>query len=261
MQWNSPWGRGFPGWHIECTAMSTKYLGDRFDIHTGGKEHIPIHHTNEIAQAYGAFGAKTANFWLHNEWLLIEKTKVSKSLGNIVLVSDFIQKGYNPLAFRYLALTSHYRQGLNFTWKALDASQNALDNLYEKIRELKNSNTKSKPSSLNTKDYKNKFIDYLDDDLNAPKALALMWKVIKDERLKTEDKRDLLLDFDKVFGFNLAQIKTLKIPQALLGLAKQREKYRKEGNWQKADEMRRKIKESGFLVDDTKEGPKLKKIS
>jgi cysteinyl-tRNA synthetase len=258
MQWDSPWGKGFPGWHVECTAMSIKHLGDNFDIHTGGKEHIPIHHTNEIAQGYGAFGKKTANYWLHNEWLLIDKVKVSKSLGNIVLVTDFIQKGFNPLAFRYLALTSHYKQGLNFTWKALEASQNALDNLYEKIKEFKNS--KGKVSIKKIKEYQKKFEDYLSDDLNAPKALALMWKAVKSTQLSGKEKYQIILDFDKVFGFNLKEIKAETIPAELLNLAKERQKYRKEGEWQKADEIREKIKKLGWQIEDTKEGPKLVKI-
>ncbi len=260
MQWDSPWGKGFPGWHVECTAMSTKYLGNQFDIHTGGKEHIPVHHTNEIAQAYGAFGKQTANYWLHNEWLFIEKTKVSKSLGNIILVTDFIQKGFNPLAFRYLVLTSHYRQGLNFTWKGLGAAQNALDNLYEKIRELKALKGNVKSLKLRTKDYQKKFIDYLSDDLNIPRALALMWNLLKDRNVSNQEKYQLLLDFDKVFGLKLAEVKKEKIPEQIKKLAETREKYRKEGSWQKSDEVRLKIKEMGYWIEDTKKGPKIKRL-
>lgn len=260
MQWDSPWGKGFPGWHIECTAMSTKYLGNKFDIHTGGKEHIPVHHTNEIAQAYGAFRKQTANYWLHNEWLLIAKTKVSKSLGNIVLVTDFIEKGFNPLAFRYLALTSNYGQGLDFTWRGLEAAQNALNNLYEKVRELKISKSKTKSVKSKTKDCQNKFIEFLGDNLNISKALALMWDLIKDKNLSGSDKYKLLLDFDRVFGFNLGKLEKILIPKDVENLAKKREKYRQQKNWQKADGIRKKISQLGYLVEDTKEGPKIKKL-
>ncbi|MDO8559321.1 MAG: cysteine--tRNA ligase [bacterium] len=270
MQWDSPWGKGFPGWHIECTAMSAKYLGNRFDIHTGGKEHIPVHHTNEIAQAYGAFGKQTANFWLHNEWLMIDKVKVSKSLGNIILTTDFIKKGYSPLAFRYLAITSHYRQGLNFSWKSLEASQNALNNLFEKVKEFTPTQTPTVPSGQvgrgldrsagGTNDYQKKFIDYLSDDLNAPKALALAWSLIKDEKVATEEKYRLLLDFDKVLGFNLAKIETEKIPVELSRLAEQRQKYREQKEWRKADEIREEMKKLGWTIEDTDEGPKVKRL-
>lgn len=257
MRWDSPWGEGFPGWHVECTAMSIKYLGDRFDVHTGGKEHIPVHHTNEVAQAYGAFGKQTANYWLHNEWLLIDKIKVSKSLGNVVLVADFLKKGFSPLAFRYLALTSHYKQGLNFTWKALKASQSALNKLQAKLKEFKNSKEKIKRQKI--KDFQKKFIAYLSDNLNAPKALALVWNLVKDKKVSDKEKYVLLLDFDKVLGLDLGKIKEETIPAALLGLAEQRQKYREQGLWQKADEIREEIKRQGWQVEDTKGGPKIKR--
>lgn len=263
MQWNSPWGRGFPGWHIECTGMSIKYLGNKFDIHTGGKDHIPVHHTNEIAQSYGAFRKETANYWLHNEMLLLENKKISKSLGNIVLVTDLIEKGFNPLSLRYLILTSHYRQGLNFTWKGLRASQNALNNLYEKIRELKNSSNKiikkSKNGSLIT--YKKQFIKHLEEDLNTPKALSLIWNLIKDKNISSKDKYSLLLDFDKVLGLNIGKIKKIEIPFEIKKLVEIREKYRQEKNWKLSDEVRQEIQEKGYLVEDTKKGPKIKKLS
>lgn len=157
MQWDSPWGRGFPGWHIECTAMSTKYLGERFDIHTGGKEHIPVHHTNEIAQAYGAFGHKTVNYWLHNDWLTLKGEKISKSLGNMITVQDLVEKGYDPLALRYLILTSNYRTGLDFTWESLEAAQTALRNLRDLMAGLRNQ--KREPFSLVRKRKRWKSID------------------------------------------------------------------------------------------------------
>jgi len=252
MQWESPWKSGFPGWHIECTAMSTKYLGKRFDIHTGGKEHIPVHHTNEIAQAYGAFGQQTANFWLHNEWLLIDKVKVSKSLGNIVLMADLIKKGFNPLSLRYLFLTSHYRRGLNFSWKSLEAAQTALNKFYDFFASLKNS--KGKINSA----YKKKFLEILNNDLDAPGALALAWKLLKDKKIKNQDKRKTLLDFDRVLGFNLREIKKPTIPEEIKKLVAKREKFRKEKNWKLADEVRKEIERRGYRIEDTEKGPIIK---
>lgn len=254
MQWDSPWGKGFPGWHVECTTMSIKYLGNHFDIHTGGREHIPVHHTNEIAQAYGAFGKQTANYWLHNEWLLIEKTKVSKSLGNIILVTDFIQKGFNPLALRYLVLTSHYRQGLNFTWEGLKAAQIALNKICDAI-----SSFETRGGKVN-KEYKEKFLSFLSDDLNMPKALSLVWQLIKDKKVKEADKKKTLLDFDYILGLDLAKVKKLIIPSPVKKLAEKREKLRKEKKWKEADKIRKDIEKQGFKIEDTKKGPEIKSL-
>ncbi len=257
MQWDSPWGKGFPGWHIECTAMSTKYLGKQFDIHTGGKEHIPVHHTNEIAQAFGAFGKQTARYWLHNEWLLINNTKVSKSLGNIILVQDFVKKGIDPLAFRYLVLTSHYRSGLNFTWNALKASQIALNKIKEKIIEFKNDKSKLRKGVI--KKYRKRFSEIISNDLYFPAAIAFLWRIIKREKLSGKEKYTLLLDFDKVFGLNLKEVKPQKIPLEIKKLVQEREIARKNKNWQKADQLRQEIEKQGFIVEDTLSGPVIKK--
>lgn len=259
MQWDSPWSRGFPGWHIECTAMSTKYLGKQFDIHTGGKEHVPVHHTNEIAQSFGAFGKQIAKYWLHNEWLLIDEVKVSKSLGNIVLVQDFVKKGIDPLAFRYLVLTSHYRQGLNFTWQALQASQTALNKLREKMIEfgIEFGNDKTKIKKENIKKYQQKFSETIENDLNFPQAIALVWKIVKDEKLSDREKYSLLLDFDKVLGLDLKEYKSETIPAEIKKLAKEREAARKNKDWQKADELRKEIEKQGYKIEDTDKGPKL----
>jgi cysteinyl-tRNA synthetase len=270
MQWNSPWGRGFPGWHIECTAMSAKYLGKQFDIHTGGKEHIPVHHTNEVAQAFGAFGRQTAQTWLHNEWLVFEGEKMSKSLGNMVLAQDLAAKGFNPLAMRYLILTSHYRKGLNFTWRGLKAAQTALDKLYEKIVSLKiqiskpKFQIKSKFQNPKTEKYREEFIRCLSEDLNVAGALGLAWKALKDKSLPPAQKYKLLMDFDKVFGLRLAEVlplPNLKLPLEIKKLVERREKLRKEKKWSEADEIRKKIEKSGWQVEDTPEGPKTRQIA
>ena len=266
MLWDSPWDKGFPGWHIECTAMSTKYLGKRFDIHTGGKEHIPVHHTNEVAQAFGAFGRQTANFWLHNEWLVIDGRKMSKSLGNNVLVTDLIAKGFNPLALRYLILTSHYSQGLNFTWKGLAASQKALERLYEKTNELKARRAKRKitAQSVKLKKYKKDFLDYINNDLNVPQALALVWKMLKDKTLLPAEKYQLLLDFDKILGLELAENSSpqaLVLPAKVKKLVELREKLREQKKWQEADQVRKEVEKIGWQIEDTDKGPILKPIT
>ncbi|MBU3934925.1 cysteine--tRNA ligase [Patescibacteria group bacterium] len=250
MQWQSPWGKGFPGWHIECTAMSTKYLGKQFDIHTGGKEHIPIHHTNEIAQSCAAFGKQTANYWLHNEWLLIDGVKVSKSLGNIVLVTDLIKKGFDPLAFRYLALTSRYRQGLNFTWQSLQAAQNA-------ILKLRSVLENTKDDKKTNKEYLDKFKKILGNDLDAPQALAVLWKLIKDKKAKGKIKT--VKEMDKVLGLDLFKKEKTEIPAEIKKLIKKRETARKNKNWQKADELRKEIEDKGYKVEDAQKGSVIKK--
>jgi len=260
MEWSSVWGRGFPGWHTECVVMAAKYLGVPFDIHCGGIDHILIHHTNEIAQSEAAFGKILANFWLHGEFLTINRGRMGKSEGNIIILEDLIKKSFNPLAYRYLSLTTHYRSKLSFSLPTLKAAQNALDNLHQKVREIHSDSNHYEPRTRSVKIYRERFLNFINDDLNTPRALALMWDVIKDEKLKVKDKKDLLLDFDKVFGLDLAKIKKPGVPGEIKKLAKIREEYRKKGDWKSADEMRKKIKGLGYWVEDTKEGPKIKKL-
>jgi len=259
MEWNSPWGKGFPGWHTECVAMSAKLLGIPFDIHTGGIDHIPIHHTNEIAQSEAAFEKNLAHFWLHGEFLILKEGKMAKSKGNITILKDLIEKGINPIAYRYLCLTTHYRSKLAFSFSALESAQNALDNIYQKVREIETTNNRQRTTNNKMKNYEKNFLNFINDDLDTPKALALMWKIIKDEKLKAQDKKNLLLDFDKVFGLSLDKIKKQEVPEEIIKLVKEREKLRKEGKWQKADEIRKKIKDSGWQVEDTQNGPEIKK--
>ena len=257
MEWDSPWGRGFPGWHTECVVMAAKYLGIPLDIHCGGIDHIAIHHTNEIAQSEAAFSKNLARFWLHGEFLRIDRGRMGKSEGNIVILKGLIKKGFNPLAYRYLCLNTHYMSKLNFSWPALESAQNALNNLYEKMRELKLSSTKpAEKKSLIV--YQKKFLDLINNNLDMPGALALTWKIVKDKKLDIKNKKALLLDFDEVLGLNLAKIRKPKIPQKIKKLVELREKYRQEKKWAKADEIRKKIKESGYQVEDTKGGPEIK---
>jgi len=272
MQWDSPWGRGFPGWHIECTAMSVKYLGEQFDIHTGGKEHIPVHHTNEIAQAYGAFGRQTANYWLHNEWLTVKGEKISKSSGNFILVSDLVEKGFNPLALRYLIMTSHYRTGLEFSLESLGAAQRALNRLCEETRQMEQKTRGSKLSNLKcsneneTGKWREKFEWAIADDLNMPRALAVVWEMLKSE-VDAAAQYKLLLDWDLVLGLKLEEVgsekwkasQEVEAGKEIRGLVDKREELRRKKKWQEADEVRKQIGERGWRIEDMTEGPKLKK--
>lgn len=251
MQWDSPWGRGFPGWHIECTAMSTKYLGEKFDIHTGGIEHIPVHHSNEIAQAFGAFGHQAVNYWLHNEWLLFKGEKMAKSSGINILATDLMKKGYDPLAFRYLVLNSHYRTGLDFTWEALGGAQTALERLRSIVADLREKKDKQKASKKG-ETFKRAFLSALNNNLNIPQALAILWEVTKTD-LSAVDKLALILDFDNVLGLGLESYRKEKveIPQKVKILMKKRDELREKKEWQKADEIRKKIAKLGWQVKDT----------
>ena len=261
MEWSSPWGRGFPGWHTECVVMSIKHLGIPFDIHCGGTDHILIHHTNELAQAEAAYGKILANYWLHGEFLIKDNERLGKSKGNIIILDDLIKKGFNPLSFRYLCLTAHYRSKLNFTWAGLKSSQKALENLYQKFRELRSEReTKIKESSKRKKEYQEKFLKFINDDLNFPRALGLLWKLVKDAKVSSKDKENLLLSFDKVLGLGLEKIKKIQIPQEIKKLVSRRERYRLQKKWQKADMIRKKIEKMGYWVEDTKKGPRIKKI-
>lgn len=260
MKWESPWGVGFPGWHIECTAMSTKYLGDQFDIHTGGKEHVAVHHTNEIAQAYGAFGRQTANYWLHNEWLLINGEKMSKSLGNNITAQDLVDRGYDPLALRYLILTSHYRKGINFTMESLDGAQSALDRLKGVVITYKRSGGKL-GSTKEGEEFRNDFRRAIDDDLNVPEALAVVWGVVKSSLVESEKLR-LILEFDHVLGLNLEIAKAIDedIPKEVMELVRERGRLRKENRWEESDRLRHKIMEMGYSVEDRSGESIVKKI-
>jgi len=261
MEWPSPWGIGFPGWHIECSAMSIKYLGDQIDIHTGGVDHIPIHHTNEIAQSQGALKKETVRFWLHNEFVLINNQKMSKSLNNFYTMRDIINKGFDPLALRYLLLTSHYRSKLNFTWESLQSAQNSLNTLRENIILLQKPD-KKKSDKRKINEYKKKFLEFINDDLNTPYAISLLWKLIRDEdEISNKDKYKLIMDFDRVFGLNLKDIKEVKIkvPKEIQKLIKEREDARKRKDWKRADEIREEIRAKGYVIEDSKDGVKISK--
>jgi cysteinyl-tRNA synthetase len=264
MHWDSPWGTGYPGWHIECTAMSTKYLGEKFDIHTGGIDHIAVHHTNEIAQGYGAFGDKTANYWLHNAHLKGESgEKMSKSLGNFVTVQDLVAKGYDPLALRYLILSSHYRKGINFSWDALDSAAAGLKKLRQIVVSSKSGRSMLSDEKLRkTKKYTESFNENLGDDLNIPKALSIAWEVAK-SNIPGEDKFDLLRSFDEVLGLGLDRLEktTAEIPLDIQKLADEREALRKKGDYQGADKIRGEVLKHGYVIKDGAGGALITKLS
>jgi len=257
MQWDSPWGRGFPGWHIECSAMSSKYLGERFDIHTGGIDHIPIHHTNEIAQSEAAFGHEWVNYWLHSEFLVIgEGEKMSKSLGNFITLQTLIDEGYDPAEYRYYLLGAHYKKQLAFTLEALDGAKSAMKRLTTKIGELKGS--EAPVSKLNSV-LLNEFHEAINDDLNTPRALAVLWKVVDSEDLRPGEKLSLINEFDRVLGLGLSEIETEVIPEEVEELANQRDQARRGKDWKKADELRKLISEKGYEVLDERDGYKIRK--
>jgi len=265
--WKSSWGEGFPGWHIECSAMSKKYLGDTIDIHMGGIEHVPVHHTNEIAQSESASGKKFVNYWLHNEHLTVNDKKMAKSeglsageAGTAYSVQEIKDKGYDPLILRYFFLGAHYRSKHNFTWEALDASNSALKKLRNEVTEIKQAVTKPGDAVFNEK-YREKFITAISDDFNIPQALAVLWEVVKDDKLVNEEKYFTILNFDQILGLNLDKIKfeKVKIPKEIQALIDNRNKFRELEDFDAADEIRQEIEDEGYLLEDTSEGVKVSK--
>jgi len=251
MEWKSPWGMGFPGWHIECTAMSTKYLGETFDIHTGGEDHIPVHHTNEIAQGYGAFGHNTAHYWMHNAFITFKGEKISKSTGGLFTVFDLKEMGYEPLAYRYMILNSHYRNGIEFSIENLKTAEMALN----KLRSYK-----VESSSNINQIFRQEFIELISNDLAMPEVMALVWKVAKSD-LKPDEKWATLLDFDRVLGLDLDKEIRKDIPKEVLDLAEERKNARVNKNWTESDRLREEIKKLGFLVEDLGNTCKIRPIT
>ncbi len=254
----SPWGQGFPGWHLECSVMSTKYLGNTFDIHTGGIDLASIHHNNEIAQSETACGCELAHYWLHNEFVNVVDGKMAKSEGNQITFDTLVKKGYSPLTYRYFLLMAHYKTPINFSWEALEAAQNAYRKLKEFTGSLRSNLRNSKGSTL---EYSNLFKKAIENDLNTPEALAVVWKLIKDEGISPADKRTTLLDFDKVLGLDLEnnEFEVKDIPEEVKQLIKERETARATGDYSKSDQLRAQINTLGFIVEDTASGQKISK--
>lgn len=260
MEWDSPWGKGFPGWHVECTAMGCKELGEQFDIHTGGMDHITVHHTNEIAQARGAFGHNHAKFWMHNEFLLDKTGKMSKSKGDFLRLKTIVDKGYHPLDYRYFCLTTHYRKPLTFSFEALDAAKNAREKLTNAVIDLKE-NTQLTTNTMSEEriDLQSRFALALNDDLNTAQALAVVHETLK-SKLSDEDKLSLLLDWNQVLGLNLHKAARDSVPQEVQELVDKREVARKNKNWELADSIRDELKDLGWEVSDTDSGSVVSKL-
>ena len=249
-EWKSPWGVGFPGWHIECSAMSSKYLGKQFDIHTGGQEHIPVHHTNEIAQSESAFDKRPwVNYWIHFAWLLFKGKKVSKSKGGLYTLSQLEEKNYDALAFRYLCLTTYYGKPLNFSIEILNSAMRSYNRLKNIIYEMKKSEEKKNKKNIGIA--KKQFLEIINNDFNTSQGLSFLWEILRDEKLNDAEKCELALDFDKVFGLELdKEEEVIKIPKDVEKLVEEREEARKKKDWKQADKFRRKINKLGFVVDD-----------
>ena len=262
MEWESPWGLGFPGWHIECSAMSMKYLGETFDIHTGGEDLAATHHPNEIAQSEAATGKQFVNYWVHGAFMMVDGERMSKSKGNNYKLSDIQAKGYDPMALRYLYLQAHYRQKMNFTWEALDAASKALKKIKDQVANIKVTDQNSKRTILSEEKmgkvnaYRESFTEAINNDLNMPQSLAVLWEVLK-SNIPSEDKYDLTLSFDEVFGLQLNSMPKViveDIPTEIRELVDKREKLRINKQWDEADAVRKQIQERGFDVIDSEAG-------
>ena len=253
MEWDSPWGKGFPGWHIECSAMSAKYLGPYFDIHTGGEDHISVHHTNEIAQTQASDGTRLANYWLHGYFLHLDEAKMSKSAGGFLRVQTLLDQNIDPLVYRFFCLSAHYRSRLNFNWESLEGAATALNRLRHAAHEW------GAPGQLD-EGFMERFVEHINDDLNMPRALAVVWDLVKSE-LPPAMKKATLLQFDRVLGLGLAEWKPVEdvIPDNILALAQQRQEARLAKRWADADALRKQVTELGYEIEDTAQGPRVRK--
>ena len=260
MKWDSPWGPSYPGWHIECSAMGQKYLGEQFDIHTGGIDLIPTHHENEIAQSKGACGKIPANYWMHGEYLLIDGGKMSKSLGNVYLVKDFVKRGYDPIVYKLFSYSCHYRNKLNFTWEGIEAASKSLERL--KKGYIVHLNGKDEVDEDFINEYEERFHKAINDDLNMPAAMGVVWEVVRQDK-KSDKFAKLLLKFDTVLGLKIDEECNKpkeELPEEIIELIEERKKARENKEWNKSDELRDIIKEKGYEIKDTKDGMEVKKI-
>lgn len=258
MKWNSPWGLSYPGWHLECSTMSRRFLGEEFDIHTGGVDHIPTHHENEIAQAKGATKKIPARTWMHCEFLLVDGGKMSKSLGNVYTISQLEERGITPLAYKLFCFTAHYRTKLNFTFEGVASAQTALERLYDSY--LKHKEGKENVDDRIIEEYKQKFLAYINDDMNMPAAMSVVWKIARNN-IKSKKYAELLSEFDKVLGLDiinaqkhLDDINKEEIPEEIQKLIDERNIARTNKDWEKSDKIRDLIIQKGYSIKDTKNG-------
>lgn len=262
MQWQSPWGMGYPGWHIECSAMGKKYLGDTFDIHSGGVDHIPIHHENEIAQSYALTGKMPASLWMHGEFMLVNNGKMSKKLGNTYTISQLQEMGYSPLVFRFFCLNAHYRKKINFTFDALNAAKTSYERLLSALYAHKTAENDSNGDLA--EDYLRQFENAINDDLNIPKALGILFTMVKEN--KSRKIFETALKMDKIFGLDLSSAKEAEpksgseeIPEEIKQLAQQRQTARENKDYKKSDEIRGILAQKGYAIKDTKDGYEIQK--
>lgn len=266
MKWESPWGLSYPGWHLECSTMGRRFLGEEFDIHTGGVDHIPTHHENEIAQSKGATGKIPAHVWMHCEYLQVDGGKMSKSLGNTYTISQLQEKGISPLAFKLFCFTAHYRNKLNFTFEGAYGAQKALERLYDSY--IKNANGVDDVDEDIIKEYEERFLAYINDDMNMPGAMSVVWEIARNAK-KSIKFADLLLKFDKVLGLDMKNAENYllefkheeseELPEEIKALVEERKQARAEKNWAKSDEIRDRIISLGYSIKDTKDGIIVKK--
>ena len=256
MQWESPWGLGYPGWHIECSTIGKKFLGDHIDIHTGGVDHKPIHHENEIAQSDSLEGHKVVKSWMHVEFLQVDGGKMSKSLKNIYTLNDLQEKGFKPEVFRYFYFTAHYSKQQNFTFDAMQSAKNTLQSLKQAVLTHKQGK-----AEIDTEQYENEFLEAINNDLNMPVALAVVWKMLKEE--KSQNVYDTMMKFNKILGFNFDEAvedAVVDIPEDIKALAETRWQAKLQKDWAKADEYRNKLTSLGYQVLDSKEDYTIKKV-
>jgi cysteinyl-tRNA synthetase len=256
MLWDSPWGKGYPGWHIECSAMSMKYLGDHFDIHTGGVDHIPVHHSNEIAQSEAATDTKWVNYWIHGEFLLMENAKMSKSAGGFLTLDALVESGYEPLDYRYFCLGGHYRKQISFTREAMDAARTGRKNLRDNLMRLRQ---ESEPTALDAladaaKAHHRRFVDHISHDLNMPRALSDLWQLLKDTDVSAGDRLGLAFEMDRVLGLQLQESSEFELDQEIQALIDERTRARAEREFARADEIRAELSKRGVVLEDTPQG-------
>ena len=260
MEWDSPWGKGFPGWHIECSAMAMKYLGQTFDIHCGGIDHIPVHHTNEIAQSEASTGKRFVNYWMHGDFLIEDSGKMSKSKGETLTISVLEREGFDPLEYRFLLMQAHYRSALKFSFDALKSAQSGYRGIIERVKEI--FPAEAKGDTAKVREYQARFDKALFDDLNMPEALSVLFSVLKDTDLEAGEKKFLVLDFDSIMGLKLAERASLReeLPAEVLALVKSRDEARAKKDWKESDRLRQELQDRGFRVDDSAKGAKVVKI-
>ena len=256
MKWDSFWGKCYPGWHLECSTMSRKYLGENFDIHTGGIDHIPIHHENEIAQSKGATGKMPANYWMHCEFLLVNGGKMSKSLNNLYTLKDLEEKGYSSLDYRMFNFSSHYRNKINFTFEAMEAAKSALKRLKEGYKAHSQGDSQIEQTII--EGYEQRFLEAINDDLNMPVAMSVVWEVVRNAN-KSKKLAELLKKFDLVLGLKIDEQIKEELPQEIVELIEQRKQARSNKDWAKSDEIRDVILSKGYIVKDSKEGMTVEK--